>query len=64
MPSYANIPAAAVCKTFVTVTGKRSRYWIWQNRGFYFWHALSNEGQEKTLEEAEAAARRWIKDRQ
>lgn len=56
------IPGYAFVIDFTSRTG-RGKYYIWAIKGGkWCWDALGNGGQENTRDEAEAAARRWIRD--
>lgn len=57
-----NIPPHAIRTYFHARNGKHGLFYVWTFGRQWVWSALGNGGFTDTKEEAEQAAKRWIRD--
>lgn len=56
-----NYPDNAIRVKFQPLTGGNHFYYIWPEKGKWFWYCLGNAGYGDTQEQAMFAARNWIR---
>jgi len=60
MTTKDNTPPEALKIDYI-LEGYSMPYYVWERKGEWYWSALGNSGKAQTQEQAQTAARRWIK---